>query len=566
MIWIFCVITVFAVLFFLAAPMFRAGKTVSNAAVDETDYLAEQLKDIDQARALGDLTDALAEEAGQETRRRLLAEYRRSQSKQSKPISSTSKQAIMMLVAAAPIAALALYASIGNPGMNDTQRGQEIARASAVQLGAIQANADEGQSSLLSGGDGAPSLSQSIEKLKQKLANNPDDRDGWIMLAESHAQLNQFSDAAEAFSRAAELAPDLAYLHAAAAESLAMAAGGVITDEADAALDRALAIDADEPRARFYKALGLEQSGDKDAALAALKSLAENAPEGAPWVMIVRGEINRMSGVEQPSSPQTVASNVSAPVISIIAPEVLENEIFVGDPPYTVWMDLIRAYAAQGNDKKTIDTIVRAKKRYANAPFVLREIEALEAQINSGALITPPVARNDPQPQPHAQRKGPTQEQMAAAADLSDEERTAMIEGMVGGLAARLEENPDDLEGWIMLGRSYRVIGDTQKSISAFSKAAEMAPQDVETQIAYAQARLASLDQSKSLIDDETHKVLTKINSLDGNQPFALFFLGVTAQQRGNKSAARQYWEKALAVLPPEGPEAAQVKSLMSEL
>lgn len=68
------------------------------------------------------------------------------------------------------------------------------------------------------------------------------------------------------------------------------------------------------------------------------------------------------------------------------------------------------------------------------------------------------------QPQPQAQAPGPTQEQMAAAAGMSEGERTAMIRGMVEGLAARLKDNGDDVQGWLRLARAYMVLGEPDKA------------------------------------------------------------------------------------------------------
>ena len=59
---------------------------------------------------------------------------------------------------------------------------------------------------------------------------------------------------------------------------------------------------------------------------------------------------------------------------------------------------------------------------------------------------------------------GPTADDVAAAADMSPEERMEMIRGMVEGLAARLEENPDDAQGWRRLARSYAVLGEAEKA------------------------------------------------------------------------------------------------------
>ncbi len=66
---------------------------------------------------------------------------------------------------------------------------------------------------------------------------------------------------------------------------------------------------------------------------------------------------------------------------------------------------------------------------------------------------------------------GPTREQMQAAQEMSPEEREQMIQGMVEGLAARLEEQPDDLEGWLRLARAYAVLGEREKAISALESA-----------------------------------------------------------------------------------------------
>jgi len=63
--------------------------------------------------------------------------------------------------------------------------------------------------------------------------------------------------------------------------------------------------------------------------------------------------------------------------------------------------------------------------------------------------------------------KGPTAADMDAAAQMTPEERRQMIRSMVEGLAARLEETPDDLDGWRRLARAYRVLGETEKADNA---------------------------------------------------------------------------------------------------
>jgi cytochrome c-type biogenesis protein CcmH len=64
---------------------------------------------------------------------------------------------------------------------------------------------------------------------------------------------------------------------------------------------------------------------------------------------------------------------------------------------------------------------------------------------------------------------------MEAAAEMSAEERGQMIRSMVERLAARLEDQPDDREGWLRLGRAYEVLGEPDKARDARARAEALA-------------------------------------------------------------------------------------------
>ena len=64
---------------------------------------------------------------------------------------------------------------------------------------------------------------------------------------------------------------------------------------------------------------------------------------------------------------------------------------------------------------------------------------------------------------------------MAAASEMNQSERDAFIRSMVDRLADRLEDAPDDLEGWLRLANAYQVLGDTQKAQEAFGQAETLA-------------------------------------------------------------------------------------------
>lgn len=459
MIWLFLAALSLAVLAFLVWPLLRAGQEPQ--ATDEKDYLAAQLLDIERDRKADILSEEDAAIADLEARRRLLSAARADETKKARGASPMLRQAAVLLVGAIPVAALALYFRLGDPDLEPTRLAQEIGPTAQQP---------------------ASSLAESIAALEARLKENPDDLNGWMMLAEAYASLNRFGEAAASFARAAALAPDRAYLHAALGEALAMANGGVISEESSAALKHALSLDPNEPRALFYSALEMDQAGDGKSALDALVALANGAPEDASWIPIVNREISRIAGE-------------------------------LGTPPE-------------------------------------------DAGLNAEALarFSAPTPRS------------PSSDAIAAAQSMTDEQRLAMIAGMVDGLAARLEQNPDDLEGWLMLGRSYSVLGRYDDSVDAFARAVALSPDNVGVRVSEAQAMLARLDAQGEPIDAPTEAALAEILKRDAAQPFALFFLGVAAQQANDPDAAKAHWSKLLAELPPGSEEAARVRELISAL
>src|SRR5262245_50342380 len=81
---------------------------------------------------------------------------------------------------------------------------------------------------------------------------------------------------------------------------------------------------------------------------------------------------------------------------------------------------------------------------------------------------------------PGSPSRGPTAEQIAAAMTQSPDQQTAMIRGMVDGLAARLKQDGTDLDGWVRLVRSYKVLGESDKARAAASDAQNALQSDPE--------------------------------------------------------------------------------------
>jgi cytochrome c-type biogenesis protein CcmH len=93
----------------------------------------------------------------------------------------------------------------------------------------------------------------------------------------------------------------------------------------------------------------------------------------------------------------------------------------------------------------------------------------------------------------------PSADDMAAAQQMAPEERQAMIRSMVEGLAARLETEPDDVEGWRQLARSWGVLGETEKASAAWGRALALAPDHAETLFNGAIAAMEAGDRTTAL-------------------------------------------------------------------
>lgn len=165
-----------------------------------------------------------------------------------------------------------------------------------------------------------------------------------------------------------------------------------------------------------------------------------------------------------------------------------------------------------------------------------------------------------PQPAP-----GPSAEDMQAAQDMTPEQRAAMVRGMVDQLAAKLKDNPNDLEGWLRLARSYRVLDEKEKSADAFKHAAQLAPNDVNIQLGYAQSLLV-LQQPGAKLPEDFIAVMRRIDSIEPGNAVAAFFLGAAAWQAGDKPKAETYWKSLLAKLPVGTPERAEVEKRIEEI
>lgn len=350
--WFMFALMTVAAIFAVLWPLGR-GSAASAGGSEEAVY-RDQLAEIDRDVAAGLIGVSEAEAARVEIGRRLLAA---ADGQRDVPVRSNlalRRACAIVALVGLPIAAGAFYLSLGSPQLGD------------FPLVSRERAADVNQP-----------LDNMVAQVEAHLEKNPTDGRGWTVLAPVLARLGRYDDAVRAYRNVITYAGDGAERRSDLGEAMAMVAGGVVTAEAKAEFERAVAQSADEPRANYFLGLAAEQDGRQADAAAIWRGILAKAPADAPWRPLIEAALAR-----------------------------------------------------------------------AGAP-------AAAAPALSGEAI-------------------------AAAKGMNEDDRGAMIRGMVDRLATRLKQNGDDVEGWLRLMRAYMVMGERDKAASALVEARQAVASDTE--------------------------------------------------------------------------------------
>jgi cytochrome c-type biogenesis protein CcmH len=270
-------------------PLFRPIPMASGhrwAGAIYRDQLSELRRDVDDGRIAG----AEAEAARVEIARRLIHAEADTQAAMS---DDRSWRAISTaLIIAAPVVALGIYLMTGSPNFPDAPlAARMIAPPDESDLGAL------------------------VARTEAYLAENPDDGAGWEVIGPVYLRMGRYDEAAAAFARVIEQLGANVTREANLGEAITAANDGRVTDEAQAAFQRAIALEPGHDRSRFYLARGLEQGGHDAEAAVAWAELLADAPLGAPWAKVARvslREANARLGIEGSSEPAPTSEDIAA--------------------------------------------------------------------------------------------------------------------------------------------------------------------------------------------------------------------------------------------------------------
>ncbi len=429
--WFVLVLMTAAAMFAVLWPLAR--RTPLRSGGDVAVY-RDQLEEIQRDRASGLIGDAEAEAARIEVSRRLIAAADAADSEH--PAEETTALVHRRVTAIAglvllPAGAFALYLTLGSPDLP----GEPLAAR-------VQTSAE------------ARNVQDMVARVEDHVARNPKDGKAWEVLAPVYMRLGRYDDAVRAWGNVISLNGSNAEREADFGEAMVAAANGVVTADAKAAFDRALKIDPQDVMARFYMGMAADQDGRRAEADKIWNDLIAGAPPNAPWIEVVRHALARNAS---PAAPAAAAQNAPPDHDVNTMVERLAERLKKDGSDVNGWLQLVRSYRFLGLNDKMQAALADARKALASDPGKLR-------QFNEGAVAAATATPAEAVP-------GPNAAEIAAAAKQTPAQQDQSIVGMVQRLADRLKKDGSDVNGWLQLVRSYRVLEQQDKMQAAIADA-----------------------------------------------------------------------------------------------
>jgi cytochrome c-type biogenesis protein CcmH len=362
--WVIFALMTAAAIFAVVWPLGRASR--ASAGGSDLAVYKDQLKEIDSDRACGLIGEAEAEAARLEISRRLLAAADAPSGASAAATGSLRSErrrvAAVAALAVLTLGPLGFYIALGSPNIPGEPA---FARVTTPK--------------------GHESIASLVSQVEAHLATSPNDGAGWEVLAPVYTRLGRFDDAVQARKKALLLNGPTATREADLGEAETAAANGVVTAEAKAAFERAVASDPKEAKARYFLGLAAEQDGMNDEAASIWRSMLAEAPTGAPWVAFVRQALARVSGgpvatLEPSTADISAVANMSEDarrdtirgMVARLADRLHDNG---GD--VEGWLRLVRAYVVLGDRTKAKDAAADAKRALGERPDDVRRIDDL---------------------------------------------------------------------------------------------------------------------------------------------------------------------------------------------
>jgi cytochrome c-type biogenesis protein CcmH len=341
-------------------PLLRPPRNAkADPAANEAAFYKAQLEEIRRDVERGLLPQGEAESARAEAARRLIAAAS-GPSEEAAPAGRTRLAAAVLIAVGLPAVAFPLYARLGQPMLPDEPLASR--KVTPQTDGGIEA---------------------AVAAVEARLISKPDDGKGWAVIAPVYMRLERYPDAAHAYAEALRLLGEEPLRRAAYGEALVAVAGGVVTDDARQAFERALAEQSGQPQARYYLALAAEQDGKKADAIRDYQSLLADSPPDAPWRSMVNAHLAALSGAPAPTADAAAIPEAQRPMIEGMVSKLATRLASTGGG-LDEWSRLIRAYTVLHEADKAKAALIDAHKALASDASAVASLDALARNLGLG--------------------------------------------------------------------------------------------------------------------------------------------------------------------------------------
>lgn len=294
MFWLLSALLVAAALAFVLVPLLRRSRerrVVTRDAINVSVY-RDQLRELDADLAAGAISRENHAEALRDIERRILEDTAGEGGQAAR--STGGRGAAVAAALTVPVLAAALYIFVGTPQALVPESESPAHTVDAQQIEAM------------------------VERLAQRMRENPDDPQGWVMLARSYAVMERFPEAAKAYAAAVERVPNDAQLLADYADTLAMAQGRSLEGEPEKLIAKALTIDPNNVKALALAGTIAFEKGDYAQAATQWERIVRDAPADSPLAQSVRASIEKARAlaatkVPPPSAKAAASAAEGAP-------------------------------------------------------------------------------------------------------------------------------------------------------------------------------------------------------------------------------------------------------------
>lgn len=422
LLWIGFAVLTAGVIAVLARPLVRPADPHADSQSADLAVYRDQLRAIDSEREQGLLEASEAEAARTELGRRILRAAEHSPEvaaanadslsepaggghaagagPEQTPASGSARALVYAAGLIIPLLSIGVYLGVGSPGLPGTPFAERVAKS----------------------GPGR-SIDELIGLVEKRLRAQPEDGQGWEVVAPVYMKQQRYNDAARAFANSIRLNGETPDRVAGFAEALVLANNGLIVPDARRAYERLLKIAPDRVEARFWLALAKEQDGDLAGGIADLEKLLQSAPADAPWRSLVEGKLGEMrtalaggtsgigeGGGEAAKTPAEATAerappqNAGAPgpnaadvaAVQQMSPE--ERSAFItqmvdglaarlaeNGKDLEGWKRLARAYKVMGRDSDAVKAIADARRALAEDAAAIQALDALAKDLGIGS-------------------------------------------------------------------------------------------------------------------------------------------------------------------------------------